>query len=119
MARPTKIDLDTTLVVLNTEFGRSPGKQGKYGRNHWPHGYVQLYLGGPIGPDEAGVFGAIGPDAHADTWVSPAEHRIACLLSLGIWPFHQDAFDVGDVPGTSSENDAARSVVERILGVKS
>jgi hypothetical protein len=47
-AAPDKIDLDSTLVVLTTEFGRTPHAEGDTGRNHWPYGYAQVLLGGPI-----------------------------------------------------------------------
>ena len=41
-ANPSKIDLDKTMIVLNQEFGRTPGAQdGRFGRNHWPYGYAQ------------------------------------------------------------------------------
>ena len=38
--RPSWISTDT-LIILNTEFGRTPGRQdGGNGRNHHPYGYV-------------------------------------------------------------------------------
>lgn len=114
-----KIDLDRTMVVLNTEFGRAPGIQGQQGRNHWPYGYVQVYFGGPITPARKGVFGAIGPDARATESTTPAEHRIACLLAMGIWPFGSEAFGVSDVPGATNEVDAARKAAARVLGYSS
>jgi len=115
---PDKIDLDKTLVILNTEFGRSPTPQnGGSGRNHHPHGYVTAMFGGPIGSSEKGVYGAIGPDSIADTYITPAENRIAAMLALGIWPFSPEAFAVSDVPGAVSEENAAKIVTERVLGI--
>jgi hypothetical protein len=114
---PSKIDLDRTMIILGTEFGRTPGIQGKAGRNHWPQGYVQVYLGGPITPARAGVFGAIDQDGQATTATTPAEHRIASLLALGIWPFSSEAFGVSDVPGAQTELDAATLAFSRVLGV--
>jgi hypothetical protein len=115
---PAKISLDRTMIVLNMEFGRSPQRQGKYGRNHWPYGYVQIYIGGPITPDQAGLHGAIGPDGRATTFTTPAENRIACLLALGIWPFHHDSFGVSDVTDASTEIEGVLAVSERVLGYK-
>lgn len=116
---PAKIDLDKTMIVLNMEFGRSPTAQdGGQGRNHWPYGYVQIYIGGSIGPAQAGIYGAIGPDGYAPDgmYTTPAENRIACLLAMGIWPFSPDAFGVGDVQNVSNEIDAVVSVTQRVLG---
>ncbi len=117
---PNKINLDDTLVILNTEFGRTALPQGGgSGRNHHPYGYTTAFLGGPIGTAERGIFGAIGPDSTATEAgsASPAENRIGALLALGIWPFAQEAFAVSDVKGASSEEDAAIKATARILGI--
>jgi hypothetical protein len=115
---PQKLDLDRTLIILNTEFGRTPWPQdGGSGRNHHPYGYVTAFIGGPV--RARGVHGAIGPDGNADTYVLPAENRIAALLALGIWPFAPEAFAVSDVRGAASEEDAAAIVTSRVLGVES
>lgn len=109
-----RIDLDRTMVVLNMEFGRSPTAQGAAGRNHWPYGYTQIYLGGPKA--KRGVYGAIGPDGQATKFASTAENRIACLLALGIWPFGPEGFGVSDVAGAATEIDAAERVLQGVLG---
>ncbi len=118
-ADPTKLSLDDTLVILNTEFGRTPWAQGNSdGRNHHPYGYVTAFLGGTITSAERGVHGAIGRDGRAvASAVTPAENRIAALLALGIWPFSPEAFAVSDVPGAASEEDAAARATARVLGV--
>ena len=69
---PKKLDLDDTLIILNTEFGRTPVRQdGGSGRNHHPYGYVTAFIGGPIRPaerhrrrDRSG--------RHRDTYATPA-----------------------------------------------
>ncbi len=101
-ASPTKIDLDKTMVVLNMEFGRAPGRQGgptAMGRNHRPFGYVQIYFGGPIGPDQKGVYGQIEESGQAKIFTTPAENRIATLLAMGIWPFDAAAYSGSDIQG--------------------
>jgi hypothetical protein len=113
---PTKISLDDTLVILNTEFGRTPGPQGPTGRNHHPYGYATAFIGGPITSAQKGVTGAIGPDGMATMYATPSENRIAALLALGIWPFAQEAFAVSDIPGASSELEAATQAMTKILG---
>lgn len=114
---PTKISLDDTLVILNTEFGRTPGAQdGGDGRNHHPYGYVTAFIGGPITTAQKGIYGAIGPDGIATIAASPSENRVAALLALGIWPFSQEAFAVSDVPGATAELDAAMTAMMTFLG---
>jgi hypothetical protein len=113
---PRKIDLDRTMIVLNTEFGRSPTSQGDLGRNHWPYGYAQVYLGGPIGPGQRAIEGAIGEDGHATSFTTPSENRIACLLALGIWPFSPDSYGTSDVQDAQGEIDAIERVSARVLG---
>jgi hypothetical protein len=122
---PTKISLDDTLVILNTEFGRTPiaqpndgaGSDGS-GRNHHPYGYVTAFIGGPVTTAQAGISGAIGPDGIAvdGSFGTPAENRIAALLALGIWPFAQEAFAVSDGPGAVTELDAATNAMKKFLG---
>lgn len=118
---PTKLSLDDTLIILNTEFGRTPWAQmrSEYGRNHHPYGYVTAMIGATITPAEKGIYGAIGPNGRADdTAAAPSENRIAALLSMGIWPFSPEAFAVSDVPGAISEEDAAQKATARVLGVQ-
>lgn len=115
---PNKLDLDKTMVILNTEFGRAPGRQtsGSRGRNHWPHGFVQVYIGGPIRKAQAGYYGSIAENGYASVFTTPAENRMAALLALGIYPFDGASFSSGDVQGQSQDSAAARSVIERVLG---
>lgn len=113
---PTKLNLDDTLIILNTEFGRTAYAQGMTGRNHHPYGYVSVYIGGPITSAQQGIYGAIGPNSVASTYITPAENRIAALLAMGIWPFSPEAFAVSDVRGAATELDAALKVTERVLG---
>ena len=40
--------LEDTLVVLGTEFGRTPAAQGSDGRDHHPHAFTMLLAGGGI-----------------------------------------------------------------------
>ena len=40
--------LDDTLVVVGTEFGRTPAAQGNDGRDHHPHAFSMLFAGGGI-----------------------------------------------------------------------
>ena len=83
-------------------------------------GFVVLpitFLGGPIRGKGAGVFGACGPDSVATLASSPQENRIAALLALGIWPFAPESYGVSDVPGATTEAEAAALVKKRQLGL--
>lgn len=116
---PDKLNLDETLVVLNMEFGRTPWKQGSSGRNHHPYAYVTAMFGGPVGPEQQGLVGAIGSDGFATTALSPAETRAASLAALGVYPFAAENYAVSDVFGAGDETEAALWLKEEVLGVKS
>lgn len=118
---PGKLNLDDTLILLNTEFGRTPFMQDKtlLGTNHHPYGYVTVMLGGPIGPDQAGILGAIGPDGWSDRYITPVEGRAAVLAAMGIYPFSQESFAIGDLRNLYYEKDGLVWLNEVVLGVKS
>ncbi len=117
---PGKLNLDDTLVVLNTEFGRTPYTQeGTFnGTNHHPYGYVTVLLGGPIQEDQAGIFGAIGPSSFADSYITPVEGRAAVLAAMGIYPFTNESFAIGDVGGFTYELDGLAWLNQQVLGRK-
>jgi hypothetical protein len=114
---PTKIDLDKTLVVINTEFGRTPYLEGNGGRGHWPSAYPVVLLGGPIRHENHGVYGGLDADGNAKVSIRPQEHRIAVLYALGLWPFQPEAFNVSDVLGAEHEIDGLLDVRKRVLGL--
>lgn len=115
---PDLLDLDTTLVVLNTEFGRTPYVQSGSGdgTNHHPYGYVTCWLGGPIGPEQAGIVGAIGPDGWSDHYVTPVEARAGLLAALGIWPFSPESYAIGDLRSGGLERDGVVWLNEILMG---
>ncbi|HFE45003.1 MAG TPA: DUF1501 domain-containing protein [Nannocystis exedens] len=117
---PNKIDLATTMIIINTEFGRTPYVQGDDGLNHWPQGMVNVIIGGPISKAERGIYGAIGEDQGiSEVWVSPAENRMMVMMALGIYPFSSQTFAVGDVGGgVKNELEAALRLKEIYLGIK-
>ncbi|MEL6347674.1 MAG: DUF1501 domain-containing protein [Myxococcota bacterium] len=114
---PGKIDLDRTMVILNTEFGRTPFEQaGGNGTNHHPYGYVSVMFGGPIGEAQAGVLGAIGSGGMANAFVTPGEARAAVLAAMGIYPFTNASFAVGDIRDIATERDGLAWLNEIVLG---
>ena len=116
-ADPAKLDLDRQMIVLATEFGRTPYPEtGKpQGLDHWPFGYAVVLIGGPI--RSRSVAGAIGPDGVATRAFTPAELRAALLMAQGIWPFTDESFAIGDIRGATSHEGAARILREQLLGI--
>lgn len=122
---PSLIDLDRTMIVINTEFGRTPYRQpegGETGTNHWPWGYVNIVIGGPV--RTPGSYGYINyepggaEDGYAVEYLTPAENRMMVLQSMGIYPFSSQSFAVGDVRGgVANELDAALRVRDLYLGL--
>ena len=112
---PGLLDLDETLIVINTEFGRTPFRQqfSTDGTNHHPYGYATVLIGGPA---SSGVLGAIGEDGVARQYVTPPEARAAVLAAMGIYPFSNATFAVGDLRGISTERDGLSWLNEVVLG---
>ncbi len=128
------IDLDNTLVVLNMEFGRTPDRQGiGDGTNHWPWGYVNVMIGGPVDADEPrspgpSVYGWISENGdergipqpfrgYAQEFATAAENRMMILDALGIYPFSSQSFAVSDVRGAADEIEAATALRDRFWGL--
>jgi len=122
---PEKLDLDRHFVLLNTEFGRSPfpeistSNPNGFGSNHWPWAYVVVGFGGPVDEERAGVVGAIGEDAYSIEATTPSEHRAAMLMTMGIWPFTEESFAVGNVREATTELDATLRLKRDVLGYES
>jgi uncharacterized protein (DUF1501 family) len=78
--------LDTTLVVVATEFGRSPRINQMAGRDHWPGAFSVVMAGGGIKPGQ--VIGSTDKDAASVTNrpTTPADFAATILSVLGIDP---------------------------------
>jgi uncharacterized protein (DUF1501 family) len=113
---PAKLDLDRTLIVINTEFGRTPHVEGQAGRGHWPYAYPVAFLGGPVRTPS--IYGSLAADFTAEVASTPTMNRMAVLMALGIWPFAPESFNVADVPGTLTESAGAARVRKDVLGAK-
>ena len=78
--------LDSTLVVLTTEFGRTPRINSMAGRDHWPNAFSIMLAGG--GLKKGIVVGAtdkIGAYV-ADRPITPPDMAATVLSVLGIQP---------------------------------
>lgn len=117
------LNLDDTLVVINTEFGRTPNINGNNGRDHWPEGYVSTLIGGPVGggPSIRGAIDAAGYTTATHRY-SPTDIRGAVLLAAGIDPFAEGNFRFADFSdalksGIGTEADLRDRLRGWILGL--
>ncbi len=119
-ANPAKINLNDTMIVINTEFGRTPGTQFKdgqnTGRNHWPQAYTTALIGGPIQKAQAGLRGAIDIYGQPIDAITPTQLRAATLAAMGIYPFEAENFAVGMVPGGNAVA-ASKWLRDNLLGL--
>lgn len=76
--------LDTTLVTVTTEFGRTPKINGDGGRDHWPRVFSGVLAGG--GVKRGTVYGAADPtgSAVADDPLSVEDLATTIYNQLGI-----------------------------------
>jgi hypothetical protein len=78
--------LDSTLVVVTTEFGRSPRINTMAGRDHWPGAFSILMAGAGIkGGQVVGATDKIGAQV-ADRPITPQDMAATILSKLGIAP---------------------------------
>ena len=120
---PGLINLDETMVVINTEFGRTPDPQGypgspTLGTQHQPEGYVQVFIGGPV--TERSVYGAFREsDGFVDTnhpFVKPAQSRMMILQAMGIYPFSGQSYNVAEADADDELSGAL--LIRDMLGVE-
>lgn len=76
--------LDKTLVVVSTEFGRTPKVNGTAGRDHWSKVFSVVLAGG--GTKRGAIVGSSGPTATEpeDTPISPEDLATTIYHQLGI-----------------------------------
>jgi hypothetical protein len=121
------LDLDDTLVVLSTEFGRTPVPSGD-GRDHHPYGYVSVLLGGPIGrggSDAQAYVGSIGGDGSALAGASyvPADLRAALYMAAGINPLQpSEVLSIGDLSavargGGRTDEEVQQNIARTFFGI--
>lgn len=89
--------LDSTLVLLTTEFGRTPRLNAEGGRDHWPRVFSIAMAGG--GVKRGFVLGASDPTATEveDTKVGPEDLAHTVFSLLGIDP-HKRLIAPGNRP---------------------
>jgi hypothetical protein len=85
--------LDETLVVIGTEFGRTPGAQGANGRDHHPYGFSVALAGG-------GIKGGLAHGATDELGFHAVEHRhyVTDLHATLLWQLGLDPRSL-EIPG--------------------
>ncbi len=78
--------LDSTLVVVSTEFGRTPRINQLAGRDHWPGAFSTVMAGGGLKTGQ--VVGATDKQGGSvtDRPITPADMAATILTTLGIDP---------------------------------
>lgn len=76
--------LDKTLVLITTEFGRTPKLNGDAGRDHWSKVFSVVLAGG--GLKRGAIIGSSGPTGNEpeDTPISPEDLATTVYHQLGI-----------------------------------
>lgn len=89
--------LDSTLVALTTEFGRTTRINADGGRDHWPRAFSSVVAGGGLrGGVIHGETDAFGAEPRKDP-VGPADFAATVYTQLGINP-HGQIMSAGDRP---------------------
>ena len=110
--------LETTLVVVTGEFGRTPrigqfvqnAMTEKTGRDHWPHAFTVLLAGGGVRGGQ--VYGATTRNGGyvKDSPVSPADLSATILHHLGIDPTREYWDHFQQIPRKLSEGSPLRNL---------
>jgi hypothetical protein len=81
--------LETTLVTLLTDFGRTPKINSSAGRDHWPNVFSVLFAGAGIpGGQVIGASDAIGAEP-TERAITPKDIAATLYHFLGIDPFQE------------------------------
>jgi len=81
--------LDSTLVIVTGEFGRSPRINGNAGRDHWPDCYSVVFAGGGVEPGSTfGESDPMGAYPLSDA-VTPGDLAATIFWRFGVNPLHQ------------------------------
>jgi hypothetical protein len=114
-----KLDLNNTMIVINTEFGRTPFKSfgnspsaASKGRDHWPDAFCNVMIGGPIATPKVlgSISDAAGAGGVADISYTPTDVRAAQLLAMNINPFEAENYQQGALSSpfaTAADHTAA------------
>jgi hypothetical protein len=108
-ASTPKIDLSDTVVVITSEFGRTPTAKEGGGRDHWATGFVALVIGDLV---NRGISGAL-VDHYAASGYGYGPQDICALQMLlaGVWPFETEGFAATGLSNALRDDDETESGV--------
>ncbi|PQO47687.1 DUF1501 domain-containing protein [Blastopirellula marina] len=87
--------LDSTVVICQGEFGRTPKINGRAGRDHWPHTWATVLAGGGIqGGQAIGATNADGTEV-VDRPITVPDVIATVCQQIGIDPKKQNMSNVG------------------------
>lgn len=99
--------LDSTLVVVSTEFGRKPDVNPNQGRDHHPDGFTCLMAGAGVKAGQ--IYGTTSKDGKfaADDVLEVTDFNATIAWALGIDPAHEEESSIGQ-PFTLANKGEAR-----------
>ncbi len=99
--------LDSTLVVVSTEFGRKPDVNPNQGRDHHPDGFTCLMAGAGVKAGQ--IYGNTSKDGKfaADNVLEVTDFNATIAWALGIDPAHEEESSIGQ-PFTLANKGEAR-----------
>ena len=102
--------LDSTLIMISSEFGRTPKINANISRDHWPQCYTTLLAGG--GVKRGFIYGASDKNGMypAENPVRPDDLAATIFYLLGIDP-HTEVRAVGNRPVLISEGKPVMEVM--------
>jgi hypothetical protein len=96
--------LKETIVVLTSEFGRTPNINPRDGRDHWPYYYTAFLAGGAIkGGTSFGDTDEIGRNLSKDKPVKPEDLNATLAYALGL-PLNDVQYSPSGRPFTVAHN---------------
>jgi uncharacterized protein (DUF1501 family) len=77
--------LKETMVVLTSEFGRTPKINPRDGRDHWPYGFTAFLAGGGVkGGTVYGKMDKVGRNPAEGKFIDPASLNATIAHAMGL-----------------------------------
>jgi hypothetical protein len=115
------LDLDDTMVLMHSEFGRYHPGGAATGTEHWTRGYPMVLIGGPVRTRRVrGALSFSTPQGVATGgWNNqphnPTDVRCAVALAAGLDPFGPDMYALTDTSAPTTSAATLRSNLEHHL----
>ena len=102
--------LDSTLVVVSTEFGRKPGVNPNKGRDHHPDGFTCLMAGAGVKAGQ--IYGTTTEDGKmaGDDVLEVADFNATIAWRLGIDPSYEEKSAIGQPFKLADQGEARKEL---------